>query len=62
LCVIESGKGEVRAVEEHKDKKERKLMSVLGKMEVLDELDRRISISAVGHHYGMKEFIIHFGE
>lgn len=49
--LIMSGKGGVYADEDHKDKKERKVMCLLEKMEVLRKLDRRIRITAVRGHY-----------
>jgi len=50
--LIMSGKGGVYADEDHKDKKERKVICLLEKVEVLgklDKLDRRIT--AVRGHY-----------
>jgi hypothetical protein len=46
-----SGKGGVYADEDHKDKKERKVMCLLEKLEVLGKLDRRMRITAVRGHY-----------
>jgi hypothetical protein len=52
--LIMSGRGGVYAAEELKDKKERKVMCLLEKLEVLgelDKLDRRMRITAVRCHY-----------
>jgi hypothetical protein len=52
--LIMSGRGGVCADEEHKDKKERKVMCLLEKLEVLgklDKLDRRVRFTAVRCHY-----------
>jgi hypothetical protein len=52
--LIMSGRGGEYAAEELKDKKERKVMCLLEKLEVLGELnkfDRRMRITAVRCHY-----------
>jgi hypothetical protein len=50
-----SGKGGVRADEELEGKKKREVMSLLQKMEVLDKVDRGMSIAVIRHHYGGNE-------
>jgi hypothetical protein len=52
------GKGDVYVDEVPKDKKKRKVMSLVLKMELLIEWDRGMSIAAVGHHYGVNELTV----
>jgi hypothetical protein len=47
-----SGKGVAHVDEEFEGKKKREVMSLVEKMEVLDELDRGMSSAVIRHHYG----------
>jgi hypothetical protein len=54
--VFESSvEGPVRADEELKVKKKRKVMSLLEKVEVLDKLNKGIRTTAVGCHYDVNK-------
>jgi hypothetical protein len=55
-----SGRGGVGAGEGPKDKNKMKIMSLLEKVEVLDELDWGLRIGVVGRHYGVNELTIRF--
>jgi hypothetical protein len=52
-----SGKCDVHADGEPKDKKEREVMSLLKKVQVLEKLDRQMGIAAVGCHSFIHSFI-----
>jgi hypothetical protein len=54
------GKTNVCTDEGPKDKKRRKVMSFLEKLEALDKLHRRMRIAVVGHHYGVNRVTVHF--
>jgi hypothetical protein len=54
------GKGDIHADQGPKDKKKRKMLSLLAKVEVLDMVDRGMGIAKVRHHYGVKKSTIHF--
>jgi len=47
-----SGKGDVRVDEEFEGKKKRKVMCLVEKMEVLDELGSVMSSAVIRYHYG----------
>jgi hypothetical protein len=51
MCVC----AHVHAIEETKNDKKTKVIYLFQKLEVMDKLDRRMSITAFRCHYGMKE-------
>jgi hypothetical protein len=55
-----SGKNGVCAHEHHKEKETRNMMLLLKKVEMMDELERGMSIIVVRHHYGVNEPMIYF--
>jgi hypothetical protein len=48
----------VRTIEEFKDDKKTKVIYLSYKLEVLDKLDGRMSITAFRCHYGMQKSIV----
>jgi hypothetical protein len=41
--------------EEHKNKMKRNVMSLLEKLEVLNEFEWGIGVAVIGHHYGVNK-------